>query len=150
MNTGRHVYVGNATADPTQCTVSSYFAPEDCADFFSLYTLKENQFVSVQQGWEGREGVTKQQRWSAALWVSDIPNAFEREMAMTACGTCVQIKWTNRKKCIIDRVDAKVSSSQRRIGWSHSVINRHTWIKAVEHNWSPSLLFLASIFFSLF
>lgn len=98
MNTGRHVYVGNATANPTPCTVSSYFAPEDCADFFSLYTLKENQFVSVQQGWEGREGVATQQRWSAALWVSDIPDAFEREMAMTACGTCVQIKWTNRKK----------------------------------------------------
>lgn len=56
MNAGRHVYVGNATADPTPCTVSSYFAPEDCADFFSLYTLKENQFVSMQQGWEGREG----------------------------------------------------------------------------------------------
>lgn len=53
MNTGRHVYGGNAAANQTPCTVFSYFAPEDCADFFSLYTLKENQFVSVQQRGEG-------------------------------------------------------------------------------------------------
>lgn len=35
------------------CAVSSYFAPEDCADSFSLYTLRENQFVSEQQRGEG-------------------------------------------------------------------------------------------------
>lgn len=47
------MYGGNAAANPTPCTISSYFAPEDCADFFPLYTLKENQFVSVQQRGEG-------------------------------------------------------------------------------------------------
>lgn len=78
-------------------------------------------------GEEGRERVMKQQRWSAALWVSDIPDDFEREMASTACGSCVHMKWPDREKnALLIIVDAKVSCSQHRIGKRDGVINPHT------------------------
>lgn len=48
-------------------------------------------------------------------------------------GHVCKLNWPTEKKCIIDRVDAKLSGAQRRIEWSHSVIHSHTWIKAGEH-----------------
>lgn len=65
-------------------------------------------------------------------------------------GPVCKLNGPTEKKCTIDRVNAKVSGSQRRMGWSYSVINPHTWTKAVEHNWRPSQLFLASTLCSLF